>query len=127
MKTKATIRTQALTESAVNGTNIRRRAEMSLDEYRQLFFETACEFIDHLFDVPGYDDMKEFYLSETASKYWKWWRAEWINHEREVYYRLKQISKYGEQKGQIIKLFKEMITSDLVHESFKNHTKSLLR
>lgn len=127
MITKPTIITQALTESAVNGKIIRGRASMSLDEYRMLFMEIGCQFIEHLFDVPGYDDMIDFYLKSTASKYWKWWRAEWINHERYVYRRIQRFSKYADQKMQIDKLFRELITSDQVHQSFKNHTKFLLK
>jgi len=126
MKTKATIRTTVLTESAVNGKIIRGRASMSLDEYRMLFMDIGCEFIENLFDVPGYDDMIDFYLKSTESKYWKWWRAEWINHERYVYIRIQSMSKYADPNLQIKNLFKEMITSDQVHESFKNHVKSLI-
>jgi hypothetical protein len=125
MKTKATIRTKALTESAVNGSNIRQRAKMTQDDYGLLFLDTGCAFIEHLFDLPGYEDMMDFYLRDTASRYWKWWRAEWMNHERYVYREVQDC--WRKDSSETIKnLFKEMITSNLVHKSFMNHVKNLI-
>ena len=92
MDTPMTIKGQALTMSAVNAKIICKRAKMTQDEYRMLFVDTGCEFIEYIYDLPNPKsyliELKDAFLSNPEFKYWKWWMAEWINYENIVHLRL---------------------------------------
>lgn len=119
-------RQEAITESEVLSANICRRANMSDLDYRLMFLELGCQFIDRLFDVPGYRDMVEFYLFNTDSLYWKWWRSQWMEREREIYRLMSAMPfeiRFDEEKA--FNLFALMLSSDLVSKSFDAHAKHL--
>lgn len=120
------------TQSQVTTAIIRTRSGISEMKYLELQFDLGRDFIHRLFDVDGYEDMIDFYMQDSASGFWKWWKAECINQEREIFHALQaHRSSFNKNPGEIHNLvcskLSEMVTCDRVHKSFLNHTKFLLR
>lgn len=121
-----TLKRKSITESAATSSIIRRRSNITPEEYFLFQVELGCQFIERIFDVPGYEDMITYYQSDESSRFWSWWRGEWMRQEREVFHALQSQGRYYQDKGEYVRSqFAKMLTCEHVHQSFLTYTKYL--
>lgn len=116
----------------VTASIIKRRSGLSDAEYNELQFDAGRDFIRRLFDVEGYDDMIEFYLQDSASRFWTFWKRECQNQERILFHEMQALRSQMRLSPHYIynlitSSFRQMVTSNRVEASFQNHIKQLYR
>ena len=112
MKTKKTHIQQRRTLFHNNQQQIMILCKIEEQDYLELKFETAMQFLEQLF--PQYNSLVQRHA--TSSFYWKWWRSEWSLWEDQLLRDLPQIDaqEYYQELG-------FLIHDGMVENSFRNN------